>query len=89
MALRIKTDNLSTSVIRDALSVAFGMYRMNAWTAVGYGFDPDEGMKEVGYGAFLFTSDDPYEFTGVVHFEARTVKDMITGETLPIERFMA
>ena len=75
-----RTKNIPAAVIRDALSVCGGLYRMNATGAIGYGFLA--GDKEVSVGSFLQASDPQMEeWDGVIDFRTGVLTDLESGET--------
>ena len=75
-----RTENIPAAVIRGALSVCGGLYRMNATGAIGYGFTA--GDKEVLVGAFLHASDtQTEEWDGIIDFRTGVLTDQKSGET--------
>jgi hypothetical protein len=79
---RIKrTKNLSARVLKDAVAVAYGQYRMNAPYAKGYGFDPNKDGTEVSSGEFVADIHDAHNrFDGVLDYEEFTITDTKSGE---------
>ena len=83
----MKSKSIPAAVIRDALGVCGGIYRMNARHAVGYGFTIAENKKEVGCGEFLWPKETPTDdsrFDGYISFAERTVTDLATGANRPL-----
>ena len=84
--MKKQTKNLSTPVIRDALKVAGSIYRMNAPYASGYGFNPHMNDKEVASGEFLSSNED-HDYTGYIDFQKKTINDLESNESIPIDNF--
>ena len=84
--MKKRTKNLSAAVIRDALGVAGGLYSMNAPYASGYGFNPHMNNKEVASGEFL-SSNEENDYIGYIDFQKKTINDLESNESIPIENF--
>lgn len=56
--MKTRTKNLSRKLIKEALGIAYGTFRMNAEGATAYGFRGTN--KEVTQGEFLWSSE-PYD----------------------------
>lgn len=74
-----RTRNLSEKVIKDAVKVAYGLYRANASYAVAYAFYPNKDDTEVGYGEFVETCDN-ITSAGYIDLTEYTVHDVDSGE---------
>jgi len=61
VSMKERTKNLSKSVIVDAMSVAGGLYSMNAKYAYGYGFNAAKDGKSVCYGMFINKEDELFD----------------------------
>lgn len=87
------TQNISEKVLKDALSVAGGMYRMNAPYSDGYAFCCNTDNTEVGMGEFM-SETIPYDanrlnadnFDGFIHFRDKTLTDFVSGEVVNLEK---
>jgi len=80
------TDNLSKELICDAFPYFGGS--CNAQTAIGYAFTGNREKSEVGYGEFIFQSDDTPtfdRFDGFYHFDTGILEDLGSGETLSVK----
>ena len=76
-----RTKNIPASVIRDAMSVAGGLYRMNAPSAAGYAFNA--GETEVGCGEFVVENEvdgAKRNYDGYIDFATKTLTDNRSGE---------
>jgi hypothetical protein len=82
----MKTENLSHKTISDALSVAGGIYRMNASSSVGYAFTKNRSNTAVNVGEFIFAGeiDQVSEFDGFIDFRTNVLKDMKSGECIAV-----
>lgn len=65
---------LRASVVRDALAVCGGLYRMNATYADRYGYTVHQNGKEVGTGMFLSPSDTEAEWEGIIDLETNAAR---------------
>lgn len=65
--------HIPVKVWREAESIAGGLYRMNARTAFGYGFNFNDETKKINYGEFLFEACGDRErlpkFDGYISFK--------------------
>ena len=78
-----RTKNIPVSVLKDALGVAGGIYRMNAPNACGYAFNA--GVKEVTTGEFVYPQEKErclHEYDGYIDFAKKTLTDNISGEVV-------
>ncbi len=71
---------LPVSVIRDAMGVAGGLYRMNAKYAQGYAFSVAPDKKQVGCGEFVYAPDECEGHDGYIDFTDNTVRCLATGK---------
>jgi hypothetical protein len=85
-----RTKNISSSVLKDALSVTRSIYGLNAASAVGYLFNPNMAGKAVSNG--MFYNNSPYDreefdakrWTGYIDFATKTLKDLDSEEVLDL-----
>lgn len=91
-----RTKNLNPSVIREAMSIAGGLYSMNASEARGYAFCKSaKNPKTICYGMFVHSCDfhritkEHAEFEGYISYKDKTVLDIDSGETLSLETIQA
>jgi hypothetical protein len=92
MSDKTRTKNISRSVIKDALSVAGGLYSMNARSAYGYVFNPNTRGTGVAWGMFVDYEDELNGETGFIckrdcelngrKFKAGTLTDLISNEVI-------
>jgi len=83
-----RTKYISGSVIQDAMSVAGGMYRMNAKSSVGYAFASNRRGTGVGRGEFRYYQEEypsVDEFDGYIDFETKILHDLKSGEKIKLE----
>jgi len=82
------TQNINESVLKDAISVAGGLYRMNAPYANGYAFCRNTDDTEVGMGEFMSAYDadrlNADHFDGFIRYSDKTLTDLVSGEVVPI-----
>ena len=82
------TKNISTAAIEDAIATAYGLYKMNAPSAWGYGFCVDDKKsKTVAWGEFLYDAAD--KFDGVIDYNGDVLTDVASGETIEIKAAFA
>jgi len=85
----MKTENLSTTTIREALNIGGGLYRMNASESKGYAFCKNKRNRGVYGGGFMY----PFEmervtaenFDGYICFETKTLTDLASGEKIKLQ----
>ena len=78
------TKNISTAAIEDAIATAYGLYKMNAPSAWGYGFCVDDKKsKTVAWGEFLYDAAD--KFDGVIDYNGDVLTDVASGETIELK----
>ena len=84
----MKTKNLSATTIKEAMSVAGGMYRMNASESKGYGFVKNERNRGLSCGEFLFSCEmekvTAENFDGYICYETKTLTDLASGEKIQL-----
>lgn len=81
-----RTRNLSEKVIKDAVKVAYGLYRANASYAVAYAFYPNKDDTEVSCGEFLADQDDGEKYAGYIHLKDFRVHDTESGENRQVAK---
>ena len=86
--MKKRTKNISTAAIEDAIATAYGLYRMNAPSAWGYGFCVESKQsKTVAWGEFLYDADD--KFDGVIDYNGDVLADIASGETIDLKAAFA
>ena len=83
----MKQNRISKAVLRDALSVAGGLCRMNASSSIGYAFCVNGDNTEVSTGWFVFTGETVSVdyMDGFIDFENETYTDLLSNKTKSIE----
>jgi hypothetical protein len=92
-----QTKNLSRKIIKEALGIAGGLYRMNASTSKGYAFS--EGIDgTICYGIFVDYDEELGNNDGFISFKncelhgkkfnSQTINDIASGQSISIQDFM-
>jgi len=85
----VKTKTLSAKTIRNAISVAGGLFSMNARSACGYAFTKNKKNDGVNCGEFIYSSELPDvtadRFDGYISFDDKTLHDLNSTETAIID----
>lgn len=84
--MKNRTDNISKSVIKDALNVCGGINSMNAKGSTGYAFTCRDDGRAVNCGEFMYSGEavTSERFTGFIDFKDGVLTDLESGEELPL-----
>ena len=87
----MRTQNIPTAVVRDAMSIAGGLYSMNVKGASGYAFCVHRNNKEVCYGEFVWKTMsfdrerlNHDHFDGYIDYKDKTLEDFESGQVISL-----